>query len=144
MAYNPQLYAPQPMTAPTAQTGWGYQPMQTFAGPSTAPQAGGIVGVNGIEGAKAYPMGANQSMVAFDNNQDVMFLMRTDGGGYKTIQEFEFFPRGSQSEEPQPDSVTRDDLEALAAKVDEIAESVKAALADGQKSTRTRKAANDG
>ena len=119
MAYNPSIYMPAftyPYGYQQPTTGMQYSPYQNVS-PATD-----IVKVAGIEGANAYPMGPNQKAVVFDSREDVMYFITTDGGGYKSIQDFEFFPRnhGKREKEEQNSYVTRDDFEALVAKVDSL------------------------
>jgi hypothetical protein len=93
----------------------------------------GLIQVNGIEGAKAYPMPPSSAVALFDGNQDLMYVKRTDAGGYPTISTFRFEPC-DQPQAAQPEYVTREDFEALSAKVEELS----------QPKPRTRKAASDG
>lgn len=46
--------------------------------------------VNGLEGAKAYQMGANSTVALFDANEDLMYIKTTDGAGFPTIRTFQF------------------------------------------------------
>lgn len=118
MAYNPTLYnqygQPQPYS-------W-YQPMQTMASAQTAAQpVNGLVSVTGMEGAKAYQLPPNSSMPLFDSNEDMLYLKTTDSGGFPTIRAFRF--EAADSEEQPKDTAeyaTKEDLDALAAKVEEL------------------------
>lgn len=76
------------------------------------PQNQQLVRVNGLDGARAYQMGANSSVALFDNNNDLMFIKQTDGAGFPTIRTFKFEeinPTVSKIE--QVDYVTRKDME---------------------------------
>ena len=115
MAYNPQLYMPG-----------GYQ--QSTAWP-TAPQppANGIKSVSGPDGARAYSqrMPPNSSDVVFDEGEDVMYLLRTDSAGFPTMRVFDFTERRQEprSASASP-SVTRDEFDALLARIDGLEMSI--------------------
>ena len=124
MAYNPSIYAPAftyPYGYQQPTTGMQYGAYQNNVYQNMSP-ATDIVKVAGMEGANAYPMGPNQKAVVFDSREDVMYFITTDGGGYKSIQDFDFFPRhhGKQEQTPQANYVTREDFEELVAKVDKL------------------------
>lgn len=125
MAYNPNMYLPQPLTAPMGQQNWMYQP--TITQP-----VNGLVSVTGIEGAKAYQLPPNSSMPLFDRDSDMLYVKSTDAAGYPTLKAFRFEPVEAQ-EQPSQDYVTREDFDALTARVEELS----------KPKTRTRKAATD-
>lgn len=133
MAYNPNMYMPQPMAAPmSVQPNWYYQPTQAATQP-----VNGLVSVTGLEGAKAYQLPPNSSMPLFDKDSDVLYVKTTDSGGYPTIRAFEFHPVEQQAAPAPVDYVPREEFEALVAKVEGLT-ATKATAA------RTRKAAADG
>lgn len=148
MAYNPNLYMP-----------YGQQsyPMPTYQQPQMqqVPQAPQpfdlIIAVSGRNGAEAFQMPPNSRVVLFDEKQDIMYRVTTDGAGYKTIMDFDFFPRkhGQEQQVAEPaDYVPRSEFDALTEKVGNISESIGSIAAQvaglGQKPTRTtRKAAAD-
>lgn len=105
------------------------QPMQ----PVMPQQQTNMIQVNGIEGAKAYQMPANASIVLFDANQDVMYLKRTDGGGYPTIETFTF-QRAAQAQPQQAAMVSVDEFNALRSEVEQLKEVINA-----KQPTRSRK-----
>lgn len=45
--------------------------------------------VNGMNGANAYQIGANSSVLLLDTNLPTVYLKQTDGGGYATITAFD-------------------------------------------------------
>lgn len=45
--------------------------------------------VNGMNGANAYQIGANSSILLLDTNLPIVYLKQTDGGGYATIASFD-------------------------------------------------------
>lgn len=104
-------------------------PAQTYYQPMGAiPQqtASGLIQVNGLEGAKAYPLAPNAEVALFDGGRDVFYLKRTDAGGYPTIEAYQF----SQLQETAPvaaaEYVTRKEFEEL-----------KEALTNGKHALRT-------
>ena len=129
MSYNPSLYMPQPM--PAAQPNWYYQPTQTQP-------VNGVVGVTGIEGARAYQMPPNSKMPLFDNDSDILYVKSTDAGGYPTIKAFSFAPL--ETDAPKAEYVTREDFDELAAQVRELMHPA----ASKTTTARARKAATDG
>ena len=133
MAYNANLYQPygqQSYPQPTYQ--------QTFVPqqPQQPQPFDLIIAVSGRNGAEAFQMPPNSRAVLFDDSKDVMYRVSTDGAGYKTVQEFDFAPRATEAPQ-EAQYVTRDDFDALMAKVDALT---------AQKPPRgtARKAANDG
>ena len=46
--------------------------------------------VNGINGANAYQIGVNSSVLLLDTNLPIVYLKQTDGGGYATVTAFDF------------------------------------------------------
>ena len=117
MAYNAQLYMPQPMAAPmtVAQPNWYYQPTQT----STQP-VNGLVSVTGLEGAKAYQLPPNSSMPLFDANDDVLYVKTTDAAGYPTVRAFDFSERVQDAAPQDQAQVTREEFDALMEKVEAL------------------------
>lgn len=65
--------------------GYISQPMAPLLSRSAEP-----VSVNGLEGAKAYPMLPNSKAVLFDANEDVFYLRETDSGNFPSIRIFSF------------------------------------------------------
>lgn len=88
------------------------QMQQQFQQPQQLPQQQ-LTYVNGIEGARTYPLGPNSSVALFDaNDNGVVFIKTTDGAGYATINR----GRVIDDEEQQPatqDYVTRDELQRM-------------------------------
>lgn len=59
-----------------------------------------IVKVNGLNGANAYQLLPNSSILLLDETAPRLFLAQTDGAGYKTISAYRLEP---YVEEKQPD-----------------------------------------
>lgn len=68
---NQYTNAMPPITPPS------YQPTQK------------ITEVNGVNGASAYPLAPNSSVLLLDNNLPMLYVKTTDGAGYPTIKAFD-------------------------------------------------------
>lgn len=65
-------------------------PYNQFSLPQTARQE--VVRVNGENGARAYSMGANSSALLLDESGIMIWLVTTDGAGYKTVSAYDIVP----------------------------------------------------
>ena len=117
MAYN-QNYG-MPYGAPQYQQ--TYQPQQT--------NYYGIV--NGVDGAKNYPVAFNQSMLLVDANKPVFYKKTSNGIGQTAIECFKLVPiteeeaRGNVEEQPQVEFALKADLVALQKKIDALIKQIK-------------------
>lgn len=59
-----------------------------------------VVKVNGENGAKAYSIGANSSALLLDESGLMVWLVTSDGAGYKTVSAYDIKPH---QELPKPD-----------------------------------------
>lgn len=59
-----------------------------------------VVKVNGENGARAYPIGANSSALLLDESGAIVWLVVTDGAGYKTVAPYDITPHQTT---PAPD-----------------------------------------
>ena len=59
-----------------------------------------VVKVNGENGARAFPLGANSSALLLDESGVIVWLVTTDGAGYKTVAPFDISPHEAA---PAPD-----------------------------------------
>lgn len=67
---------------------YGYNPLyQPYYQPQ---QRQDLPKVNGIDGARAYPMAPNSTAAVFDANQDVMYVIKTDSACYPSVRRFSF------------------------------------------------------
>lgn len=57
-----------------------------------------LIRVNGIEGARMYPVQPNTRIALFDANEDIFYIKSADAGGYATIEPYVF----SRMETPAP------------------------------------------
>lgn len=81
MNINPYLNAFQP-------TAYQQQPKQE------------VVKVNGENGARAYPIGPNSSALLLDESGVMIWLVTSDGAGYKTVSPYDITPHQAA---PAPD-----------------------------------------
>ena len=59
-----------------------------------------VIKVNGENGARAYTMGANSSALLLDESGLMVWLVVSDGAGYKTVTPYDVTPH---KVEPDPD-----------------------------------------
>lgn len=89
-----------------------------------------VVKVNGENGARAYPMGANSSALLLDESGVILWLVTTDGAGYKTVAPFDISPHQTT---PPPDF---GGLEERIAKLEERVNATAEYIANAQRSER--------
>lgn len=81
-----------------------YQPFipqqSSFQSWGQYPQRQEIVRVNGENGARAYQMAPNSSAMLLDESAPLVWLVQTDGAGYKTTTPYTISPYQAQ---PTPD-----------------------------------------
>ena len=73
-----------------------------------------VVRVNGENGARSYQLGANSSALLLDESGLLVWLVTTDGAGYKTVGAYDITPHQVA---PAPDYGS---LESRIAKLEEI------------------------
>ena len=73
--------------------------MQQGQIPQTQPPVQ-VVKVNGENGAKAYNIGANSSALLLDESGLMVWLITSDGAGYKTVSAYDITPHQTT---PAPD-----------------------------------------
>lgn len=73
-----------------------------------------VVRVNGENGARAYQIGANSSALLLDESGLMVWLVTSDGAGYKTVSAYDITPHQNT---PVPDYGT---LESRIQKLEEI------------------------
>ena len=103
MAYNPFFYQPN------------YPPVYQ-------PQTNSINWVQGIEGAKAYPVGAGNSVLLMDSDKQYMYIKSADNSGMPSLKIYEYHEVEEGVKTPAEtinlgDYVTRKELEEALAKV---------------------------
>lgn len=60
-----------------------------------APQQ--VVRVNGENGARAYQIGANSSALLLDESGTLVWLVTSDGAGYKTVAAYDIAPHQAEA-----------------------------------------------
>lgn len=92
----------------------------TYQPPHLPPQQqGGVVWVQGIEAAKAHPVGAGNSAILMDSEESVFYLKTTDASGMpQPIRIFDYVERVEQKTDMSI-FVTRQELEDAIAKIKE-------------------------
>lgn len=73
-----------------------------------------VVRVNGENGARAFQIGANSSALLLDENGLMVWLVTSDGAGYKTVSAYDIVPHKT---EPAPDYT---DLETRVKKLEDM------------------------
>lgn len=66
-----------------------YYPPQNYF-PNSISQR--ITEVNGENGARAYQIGANSSVILLDTSEPIIWIVQTDGAGYKTVTPYDITP----------------------------------------------------
>ena len=103
MAYNPFFYQNSyPIIPPPQQNN------------------NGIIWVQGKEGAKAYPVGAGNSVLLMDSDNPFMYIKTADNTGMPSLKVYEYHEVSNTPEEPKLDMsnfVTREELEEAIAKL---------------------------
>mgnify|MGYP007102076454 CR=1 FL=1 len=68
-----------------------------LAAPMAQPQKQEVVKVNGENGARAFPLGPNSSAMLLDVTGTIVWVVTTDGAGYKTVAPFDISPHQAAS-----------------------------------------------
>ena len=76
----------------------GYTPYMATAQQQSQPAQ--VVRVNGRNGAEAYTIGPNSSALLLDESGTLVWLVTSDGAGYKTISPYDITPHQTA---PAPD-----------------------------------------
>ena len=125
MGYDPQFYEPLYGDNPYRHMRPQMQPRRTM------PQIIGdqlikVTGEAGVD-ALATNMGANSRAAAFDANDDIFYVITTDGAAYPTKERFRFY-----KDEPEPQQqgsyATQADLIALQGELNKFREDMKGAM----------------
>ena len=91
--YNPYMYNGNPYFNPR-QIQQTTQPQQ-WANPVLPKME--IIKVHGEEGAKSFQMAANSQALLLDESNPIVWLVTTDGAGYKTATPFDIRPHEDAS-----------------------------------------------
>ena len=94
--------------------GYGQQLPQQYQQPVMTAAAQQVVRVNGENGARAYQIGPNSSALLLDESGVLVWLVTTDGAGYKTVGAYDIVPHKTV----QPADIG--DLESRIKRLEEI------------------------
>ena len=78
-----------------------YQP------PVMQPAAQQVVRVNGENGARAFQIGANSSALLLDESGLMVWLITSDGAGYKTVAAYDILPHKAEPPKEYTDLESR-------------------------------------
>ena len=128
--YQPMYYQP-PMPDQLAQLrGQQFQPpMQGPQMPPVQSQQNGqsMVWVNGEQEAMGYLVAPNSAVALWDSNSPTIYLKQADASGKPSIKIYDLVERSNTTrtapaatQEPSIRYATKDDLDALAARVDAL------------------------
>lgn len=126
--YQPMYYQP-PMPDQLAQLrGQQFQPpMQGPQMPPVQSQQNGqsMVWVNGEQEAMGYLVAPNSAVALWDSNSPTIYLKQADASGKPSIKIYDLVERSNATrtapaQEPSIRYATKDDLDALAARVDAL------------------------
>src|SRR5574344_1129927 len=83
------------------------------------PQRHELIRVNGLEGAKNYPLSPGSTVALFDAESDTMYIKSMDAGGFPSIRTFSFMETTSK-----PTDMTETRLSAIEEEIANIKEEV--------------------
>ena len=83
------------------------------------PQRQELIKVNGLEGAKNYPLSPGSTVALFDADSDTMFIKSMDAGGFPSIRTFSFMETTSK-----PTDSTEIRLSAMEAEIAQLKEAL--------------------
>ncbi len=76
---------------------------------SPYPNRNGITWIQGIEGAKAYPLMPNSNVILMDSESDKFYIKTSDTMGVCTLRTFSY----KEIVQPTNDYITREELEKI-------------------------------
>ena len=83
------------------------------------PQRQELIKVNGLEGAKNYPLSPGSTVALFDAESDIMYIKSMDAGGFPSIRTFSFMETTSK-----PTDSTEIRLSAMEAEIANLKEAL--------------------
>ena len=114
MYYN-QNYNAYPQSYPNSVYG------NSFNSPMQPQVRSEIVKVNGENGARAYQLAPNSSALLLDESAPIVWLVQSDGAGYKTITPYSITPYQAEPTINTKGKVTNERLyNSVMRKTDEI------------------------
>lgn len=110
--YGGNLFNSQQQTQPIPTVGYNQ------------PQRQEIIRVHGEEGARAFVLPPNSSVILMDETDNVVWAKVADGAGYASLQGFRLTPIEEKKSAPvvdvTPEYATKADLESIKTKVDSL------------------------
>lgn len=101
-----------------------YQPMfqaQQYQAPQQQNQQGGLIWVQGEAAAKSYMVAPGNTVQLWDSEEKIIYLKSADPSGMPSMKILDYTIRGEEKEAQAVEYATKDDLNALAEKVKELA-----------------------
>ena len=87
------------------------------------PQRQELIRVNGLEGAKNYPLSPGSTVALFDAESDTMYIKSMDVGGFPSIRTFSFMETTSKPTDTTESRISN--LEAEIASIKEVLNGIK-------------------
>lgn len=87
--------------------GYGQQMPQQFMPAAAQAAQQQVVRVNGENGARAFQIGANSSALLLDESGALVWLVTSDGAGYKTVAAYDIMPHKAEPDRSYTDLETR-------------------------------------
>ena len=84
---------------------YGFTPQ--YQQPVQQMQAQQVVRVNGENGARAFQIGANSSALLLDESGTIVWLVTSDGAGYKTVSPYDIAPHKAEPAKEYTDLESR-------------------------------------
>ena len=119
MAMNPYF--------PASYMPYQYQPMPQYQPQAATQSSGGLIWVQGIEGAKAHPVQAGQSVLLMDSDSNSFFIKSADMSGMPLpLRIFDYTERNTAQNAQKPQNaagfdvsayITRDEFETRIAQI---------------------------
>ena len=101
-----------------------YQPMiqapQYQAPQQQQNQQGGLIWVQGEAAAKSYMVAPGNTVQLWDSEEKIIYLKSADPSGMPSMKILDYTIRGEEKEQPAVEYATKEDLNALAEKVNEL------------------------
>lgn len=82
-----------------------------------------LIRVNGLEGAKNYPLSPGSTVALFDAESDIMYIKSMDAGGFPSIRTFSFMETTSKPTDTTESRISN--LEAEIANIKEVLNGIK-------------------
>lgn len=99
-----------------------YQPLfQPVQAPAQQAQQSGIIWVQGEAAAKSYLVAPGSTVQLWDSEEKTIYLKSADPSGMPSMKILDYTIRGEESAKPAPEYATKEDLQALAEKVQQLA-----------------------